>query len=113
MNNEISEESEVAIETPLTAEELMASFLQDLVLNNDPNLLANDFINEFVLTDRPETTQILAMLEMPIESLMDMVKQIIEQGYQTQQECLANHGIFYLEGLKAAIRERMTTLAQQ
>ena len=100
-------------ETPMSADEAFANLLQDIVLNEDPKLFAGDFIEEFVLQERPETSQILAMLEMPTENLIEMVKQIIEQGYQAQNQAVDKHGFNYLEGLKAEVRAQMTEIAEQ
>jgi len=111
MSNEVIDEIEED-ETPTTTEEFTANFVQDLVLNSDPSLLASDFIDDFVLKERLETPQILALLEMPTENLCQMVKQLIEQAYQAQNEAVDNHGVDYLEGLKAAVKSQMLELAK-
>ncbi len=112
MSEKDLEADEVAIETPMDANELMVNFLKDIVLNEDPNLLASDFIDEFVLQDKPETSQILAMFEIPTENLIEMVKGLIEESYQMQIQSVNNHGFQYLEGLKAAVKTQMTEIAE-
>jgi hypothetical protein len=106
--NEIPEE----IDEPMSANELFANLTQDAVLNADVNNVATEFIDEFVLRDRPEeTSQILAMLEMPAENLVQMFKDLLGQSYQTQLQAVDNHGLQYFENLKAAVKAQMLELA--
>ena len=112
MSNEVTDEIKED-ETPQTAEEFTGMFLHDLVLNEDPNILASEFIENFILKERPETSQVLTMLEMPTENLVQMVKHLIQQANQAQNEAVDNHGLEYLEGLKTAVRTQMTELAEQ
>ncbi len=98
---------------PMTPDELQANLIQDLILDNDPNDLASEFIDEFVLRgDRPETSQILMMLEMPTENLVEMMKGLLGQGYQTQLQAVDAHGVRYFENLKAAVKAQMLDLAE-
>jgi hypothetical protein len=98
---------------PMTPDELLANLTQDLILNNNPNDLASEFVENFVCRDRPETSQILAMLEMPTENLVEMMKGLLGQGYQTQLQAVDNHGVRYFENLKAAVKAQMLELAEQ
>lgn len=107
-SNEIPEE----IDEPMSANELLANLTQDLVLDNDPNDLAMEFVDEFVLRDRPETPQILAMLEMPTENLVEMMKGLLGQAYETQLQAVDNNGVRYFENLKTAVKKQMLELAK-
>ncbi len=107
-NSEVQEEIK-----PMTPDELLANLTQDLILDNDPNDLASEFVDEFVLRgDRPETSQILTMLEMPTENLVEMFKGLLGQGYQTQLQAVDNHGVRYFENLKAAVKSQMLELSE-
>ena len=109
----IDDENQSELEEPMTTDELLINLTQDLILDNDPNDLASDFIDEFVLRgDRPETSQILAMLDLPTENLVEMMQGLLEQSYQTQLQALDNHGVRYFENLKAAVKTQMTELAE-
>jgi hypothetical protein len=112
MSEKILDVTEEA-EEPTSADEFTAKFLQDLILNEDPDILASDFIDEFVLTGRPEAAQILGLIEMPTENLIGLVKELVVQGYHAQNQAIDNHGVQYLDGLKAAVRAQMTELAEQ
>ena len=101
------------VETPINAAEMLARLISDLVLNESPDVLAGEFIDGFVLQEQPETSQILAMFEMPTQNLVELVKAAIEQSYKAQIDAVDNHGIQYLDGLKAAVRAEMTELAEQ
>ncbi len=105
-------ESQEELDDPMSADELLINLMQDLLFENDANDLATDFIDEFVLRDRPETPQILAMFEMPSESLVEMLKGVCEQSHQTQIQALNERGIQYLENLKTAVRTLMTEIAE-
>ncbi len=110
---EVLDENQTEIDEPMTTDELLLRLTQDLILDNDPNDLASDFINEFVLPDRPESTQVLGMLDLPTEYLIEMMRGLLEQSYQTQLQAVDNHGIRYFENLKAAVKTQMTELTEQ
>ena len=112
MSEEILDEIE-EVEEPMSANELLANLLKDLVLNEEPDILATDFVEEFVIPGRPEASQILTVLEMPTENLIETVKGLIAESFQAQNQAVDDHGIQYLDGLKAAVRAQMTELAEQ
>jgi hypothetical protein len=99
------------VEEAMTADELVVHLLEDLVTASDPADLATEFIDEFVLRDRPETSAILAMLDAPSESLVETIKTIIEQGYEAQLQAVDERGHRFLEGLKAEVKAQMQKLA--
>lgn len=111
MRDQILNESVLEESAPMTADEMVSHVLQDVVLDNSPDDLADEFINEFVLQDRPETTQILSLLETPSETLVGVLKGICGQSYQAQLDALDLRGVSFLEKLKNEIGEKMTTLA--
>jgi hypothetical protein len=99
------------VEEPMTADELLIHLLEDIVTDSKPDNLATEFVENFVLLDRPETPQFLAMLDAPPETLVEMVKTIIEQGYQAQIQAVDERGYRFLEGLKAEVKAQMLKLA--
>jgi hypothetical protein len=99
------------VEEPMTADELLIHLLEDLVADSDPADLATEFVENFVLRDRPETPQFLAMLNAPPETLVEMVKTIIEQSYQAQLQAVDERGYRFLEGLRVAVKKQMLKLA--
>lgn len=111
MSDAILNETMLEESVPMTADEMVSHVLQDVVLDNSPDDLADEFINEFVLQDRPETTQILSLLETPSETLVGVLKGICGQSYQAQIEALDSRGVSFLESLKKEVREKMTALA--
>ncbi len=100
------------VEEPMTADELLIHLLEDLVTDSDPANLATEFVDEFVLRDRPETPQFLAMLDAPPESLVEMVKAIIEQSYQAQLQAVDERGQRFLEGLRIEVKSQMLELVK-
>jgi hypothetical protein len=100
------------VDEAMTADDLLINLLQDLVSDSDPANLATDFIDNFVLgEERPETSQILAMFDMPTETLVEMVNTIIETSYAAQIQAVNERGHEFLEGLKAAVKAKMLKLA--
>jgi hypothetical protein len=108
-----TEISETEIDDPTQLQEMIKNLVEDITLDNPPDLLASDFIDEFVLrqSESEATTQILIMMEQPTETLVQALKQIISQAYETQLELVDERGYRFLEGLKAEIKKQMTELA--
>ncbi len=106
LNESVLEES-----AAMTADEMISHVLQDVVLDNSPSDLADEFISEFVLQDRPETMQILSLLETPSETLISVLKNICGESYEAQLDALDTRGVSFLEGLKKDVRTKMTALA--
>jgi hypothetical protein len=52
------------------------------------------------------------MLDAPPESLVEMVKAIIEQSYQAQLQAVDERGQRFLEGLRVAVKKQMLELAE-
>lgn len=112
MSDKILDESIIEESEPITPDELITHLLQDLVIGNEPNYLATEFIEEFVLAaNRPETGQILSLLEMPTESLVELLKGVVGQNYQLQIAAIETRGVDFLERMKSNVREQMTRLA--
>jgi hypothetical protein len=112
--NGLNTQSEEPIETePLSADELIRNLMQDLITDSPPDDLANEIVEEFVLNNREETPQILAMLEAPDETLVEMLKGIVGQSYQVQLEAIDERGIRFVSELKSAVVERMQALAEE
>ncbi len=111
MSKENLTENQTEIDEPMSNEESFTNLLQDLVSGNSPSIWASEFIEEFVLRDRPEAAQVTSMLEMPTENLVEMVKGVIEQSYQAQLQAVDERGHGFLDGLKAEVKNQMTELA--
>jgi hypothetical protein len=110
-NTEEIQSEVLEVEEAMTADELVVHLLEDLVTDSDPANLATEFVENFVLRDRPETSAFLAMLDAPPESLAETIKAIIEQGYQAQIQAVDERGYRFLEGLKAEVKAQMQKLA--
>lgn len=113
MSDAILNENELTENEPLTPEELLSNFTRDLVLNNPPADLVTEFIEDFVLVDRPETAQFTALFEMPAENLVELMRGLITQGFQTQIQALDSHGFAFIESVKAELKKQMTILAAE
>jgi hypothetical protein len=98
---------------PLSVEELLRNLVQDLIVDAQPADLAEEFVEEFVLKGREETGQVLAMMDTPSETLVELLKGIAAQSYQLQVETLEQRGVRYLDALKSDLKERLTRLAGQ
>jgi hypothetical protein len=108
-----AETVQTEVDEPMTADELLSHLLEDLVLNNEPTDLANEFIDEFVLRERLETPQILAMFDAPTETLVGLVKTMVERSYLAQLQIIDERGHSFLDGLKSEVKNQMLELAQQ
>ncbi len=111
-NTEETQTEVLEVEEPMTADELLIHLLEDLVTDSDPANLGTEFVENFVLRERNETPQVLAMLDAPTESLVEMVKAIIERSYQAQLQAVDERGYKFLEGLRLAVKKQMLELAE-
>lgn len=106
MNDATTEPKEV-----MSAEDLVNNLVQDIATGNDPAELAAEFVEDFVIHERPETQQILALLETPSDNLVGLLKGVAGQGYQVTIAALDERGLAFIDGLKLAVKERLTELA--
>ena len=97
----------------ITPDELILNLLQDLAAGNPPDDLAAEFVEEFVVHDRPEAAQILQMFDTPSQTIVEILKGIIGQSYQVQMEALEQRGTEFIDGLKFAVRTKMNELAEE
>lgn len=111
MSDKILDESVLEETEPMSTDEMIGHVVQDVILGNPPDQLADEFINEFVLQHRPETGQILSMLETPAETLVEVLKNVCGESYRVQLEALDSRGANFLETLKTEVRAKMTELA--
>ena len=63
MSDKISDEVIIEESEPITPDELIAHLIQDIGADNSPDELAAEFVDGFVLQPRPETGQMLSLLE--------------------------------------------------
>jgi hypothetical protein len=113
LDEEILEENQTDFAAPRTLDEFIVVLSQDVILNHNPNELASEFMKDFVQIGRPEAAQVLAMLETPAEGLVVMVKGLLEQSFIAQSQAVDNFGFDYFERLKAAVKKKMTAMAEQ
>ncbi len=112
MENKILDATELTEEAePLTPDELIANLLQDLMLDNPPVEIANEFIENFVLIERDETPAILAMIDAPTESVIELLKQVVTTIYNGQLTALDEKGFQFIEGLKKSVKTQLEELA--
>ena len=111
MSDEILDDPILEESEPITPDELIAHLLQDIAADNPPSELAAEFVDGFVLQSRPETGQILSLLEMPTQSLVELLKGVVGQGYQSSVDALDSRGVKFLENLKTEVKGKMTQLA--
>ncbi len=112
MKAKIEEIEEIKNEEPLTAEELLGNALRDLITDTEPDELVTEFIQDFVLIERSETPQILALFEMPTETVLQMFETVCQQSYEAQQEAIKNNGTAFIEKLKAELKRQLQELAE-
>lgn len=114
MTEEKQPERADAIETEvLSPDDLVLNLLQDLAAGNPPDDLATEFVEEFIMQDRPEAAQVLQMFDTPSETIVEILKGVIGQSYQIQMEALETRGTEFIDGLKYSIREKMTEVASE
>lgn len=97
----------------LTPEQLIAHLVEDIVSNNSADDLAEEFITDFVTVERPETSQILSMLESPPETLVGILKAYVGQSFDASIIALDERGASFISSLQTAVRNRMTKLADE
>ena len=106
LDEEIIEEAE-----PPTVNELIAHLVQDVMTGNGPDDVASEFVEEFVLPSREETGQILSLLESDSAGIVGLLKNFVGQSYQESLNALDQRGVVFIDGLKKAVKERLTELA--
>lgn len=96
----------------MTPDEMVVHVLEDIVGGNPPNDVADEFIEDFVKAGRPETDQILLLLDAPSDVIAGQLKVVVAQGYQAQLAAIDSRGIAFLDSLKAVLRSRLAELAE-
>lgn len=89
---------------PMTLEGLLGFFLEDVLTDESPKSLADAFFAEFVELKRPETAQILVILDLPDEALFQLLAQRQAQMMATLMEKAPE----YLIELREIIAQRLT-----
>ncbi len=113
MENEILDATELTDEAePLTPDEQISNVLTDLMLNNPPDDVAVEIIENFLLQDRAETPYIAAMIDAPTSEIILLLKQVVSSVYQGQIAALDDKGATFVEGLKFAVKTRLEELAK-
>lgn len=96
---------------PMTPDELLVNAMQDVILGNEPDELVGEFINDFVLTERIETPQILALFEMPTETVVQMFEEFCQQSVEAQKAAIKTNGAAFVEKLKVELKRQLQELA--
>ncbi len=111
MSDKIVDEEIIEEVEPTTVNEMFAHGVQDIMSGNGPDELAAEFVEDFVLQSREETGQILSLLESDSAGIVGLLKTFVGQGYQESLNALDQRGIVFIDGLKKAVKERLTELA--
>jgi hypothetical protein len=113
MSDEILNESELTDEAqPMTPDEMIANLLQDLMLDNPPDELAAEFVEDFVLLERAESPAILAMMDAPSDSIAALLKDVVTANYNGQIQAIDEKGYGFIESLKESVKIRLEDLAK-
>ena len=96
---------------PLSPDQLLMNLLEDLISSGPPEEVASEFVEEFVLKARPEAVQILAMLDAPSATVVEILKGVLTDAFQTQIRELDSKGEAFLDGVKAEVRAQMQAAA--
>jgi hypothetical protein len=112
MSDEILDDCQLTDEnTPRDLQQVFAVALEDLGAGNPPDALASEIIQDFILIERDETPQLLALIDAPTENIVEMLKELISYGYEAQMAALDTKGAAFVEGLKFAVKTQLTELA--
>lgn len=108
-NDEILDSETVSDENePPALDGMLQNLMQDILTDEPAETLADEFVEDFVLAGRPETGQVLALLDMPDETLIAFVEQLqLQTLEQLKQKAPA-----YLSELRAAIASRLAEIAK-
>lgn len=100
-----SEETE-SVE-PLTIQELLNYAVQDVLAGESSEQLTDTFFDEFVSQDRAETPQILMILDMPNETIIELLVQSQLQAI----ELLKQNAPKFLNDLRNSVNLRLAEMA--
>lgn len=104
----VTETEETGDTEPLTIQELLNYAVQDLLTGESSELLTDTFFDEFVSQNREETQQILMILDMPNETIIQMLVQSQLQGI----ELLKQNSPKFLNELRNSVNLRLAEMAQ-
>jgi hypothetical protein len=112
MENEILDATELTDEDePMTPDEQIATLITDIALDNAPDEVASEIIENFLLVDRAETPYIAAMIDAPAAEIVDLLKQVVAAAYEGQVAALDARGVLFIEGLKSAVKMQLEKMA--
>lgn len=96
---------------PLSPDQLLMNLLEDLISDGPPEEVASEFVEEFVLKARPEAVQILAMLDAPSSTVVEILKGVLTEAFHTHIRELDSKGATFLDRVKAEVRSQMQAAA--
>lgn len=96
---------------PPTIDSLFAHLVTDIQSGQDAEVLASEFLEDFVLADRPEAAQILGMLEMDTPTILATLKVAMNQALQSSFATIDQRGAGFIEDLKRRVKTRLTEMA--
>lgn len=100
-----TEETENA--EPWTIQELLNHAIQDVLTGENAELLTDTFFDEFVSQNREETPQILMLLDIPNETIIEMLVQSQLQAI----ELLRQNAPKFLNDLRSSVNLRLAAMA--
>ncbi|MFT3745075.1 MAG: hypothetical protein QM785_12380 [Pyrinomonadaceae bacterium] len=105
--------AEVIEESLLTPNELLAYLLEDLIAGRPADDVAWHIIDDFILAEREETPQILAMLEMDSATLAPLLKTIALQVHQEALNAIDGRGVAFIDELKSSVKSHLSEVAEK
>lgn len=94
---------------PMQMEQLFPLLMQDIVNDEDPEALADDFFEHFVEPNRPEAAQIINLLDLPDETIFQLIAQMQAQTMTAFMSNAPN----YLAKLRKVIGTRLAERARR
>ncbi len=104
----VKELEQTEVVEPMLIDELLAHAVQDAIAGDTPDALTNEFFDEFVSQNREETPQILMILDMPNETIIEMLVQSQLQAV----EMLKQNAPKFLNELRNLVNLRLAEMAK-
>lgn len=96
---------------PVTLEDLILHLVEDLTAGVGAGAIADEFVTEFVQAGRPETDQVLMLLDQPTPILVVALKALVQQTHEAAIMAIDTKGPAFADDLKEAVKVRLKELA--
>lgn len=101
-------ETEDGANEPMQPEQLFPIMMQDIMNDEDPEALADDFFEQFVDASRPEAAHIIGLLDLPNETIFQLVANMQAQTFNV----FISKAPDYLAKLRIIVGTRLTDRAR-